>query len=237
MASLSANRKKRVFRAVVREYVETAEPVASGTIVAKYNFGVSPATIRNDMAELEMEGLLEQPHTSAGRVPTEKGYRFYVAEFAGQSRLAERDRRRLQELLAVRSAGGDQGIRDFARGVADLADQTVVFSFGDGRTHITGVANLFRQPESQEAQLLSEVSRAIDDLDRVLDETRRRLTADVEVFIGGENPFGQDLSSVMARLESPEAGPGLFGILGPRRMDYEANMALMRYIREIFSSR
>lgn len=237
MASLSANRKKRVFRAVVREYVETAEPVASGSIVAKYNFGVSPATIRNDMAELEMEGLLEQPHTSAGRVPTEKGYRFYVAEFGGQSRLAERERRRLQELLAARSAGGDRDIKEFARGVADLADQTVVLSFGDGRTYIAGVANLFRQPESREAQLLSEMSRAIDDLDLAFNELRRRLTADVEVFIGGENPFGQDLSSVMARLESPEAGPGLFGILGPRRMDYEANMALMRYIREIFSSR
>jgi len=237
MASSSAERKKRVFRAVVREYVETAEPVASGAIVAKYNFGVSPATIRNDMAELETEGLLEQPHTSAGRVPTEKGYRFYVREFAGQSRLVERDRRRLQELLAARSGGADRDYREFARAVAEMAGETVVFSFGDGRTYIAGVANLFRQPESREAQLLSEMSHAIDGLDRAFSELRLRLTGDVEALIGGENPFGQDLSSVMARLESPEDGSGLFGILGPRRMDYEANMALMRYIREIFSRR
>jgi len=237
MAQPSANRKKRVFRAVVREYIETAEPVASGTIVAKYNFGVSPATIRNDMAELEMEGLLEQPHTSAGRVPTPKGYRFFVEEFAGRSRLVEKEQRRLRELLTARSGSDGQDIREFARAVAALADQTVVFSFGDGRTYITGVANLFRQPESQEARLLSEVSRLIDDLDAVLEELRLRLTSDVEVFIGGDNPFGQDLSSVVARLESPEAGQGLFGILGPRRMDYEANVALMRYIHEIFSSR
>ena len=68
-------RKKKILRAVVDEYVQTAEPVGSKTIARDIGLAVSPATIRNDMAELESLGLLEQPHTSAGRVPTSSGYR------------------------------------------------------------------------------------------------------------------------------------------------------------------
>ncbi|MGE5554428.1 MAG: heat-inducible transcriptional repressor HrcA [Betaproteobacteria bacterium] len=71
-------RKQKVLRAVTVDYIVSAEPVASQTIARKYDLGVSPATIRNDMAELESEGYLRQPHTSAGRIPSDKGYRFYV---------------------------------------------------------------------------------------------------------------------------------------------------------------
>ena len=71
-------RKKTILRAITDDYISTAEPVGSRTIAKKYSLGVSPATIRNEMADLEDEGYLEQPHTSAGRVPSTKGYRFYV---------------------------------------------------------------------------------------------------------------------------------------------------------------
>lgn len=237
MSAAPNERKKRVLRAVVREYIDSAEPVGSGTIVIKYNFGVSPATIRNDMAELEEEGLLEQPHTSAGRVPTERGYRLYVEELAGDSEPPERERRQLAELAAGIDADRTQAIKALARTVADLADQTVVMSFGPGQTYVTGVSNLFRKPEFREADLVSEVSRVFDDLDKVVDDLRDRLNEDVKVFIGEENPFGEDMSSIVARLESSEAGEGLFGIFGPRRMDYDANVALMRFIKEILSRR
>ena len=72
------DRKKRVLQAIVEEYINSAEPVSSGTIVKKHNIQCSSATIRNDMMELEQIGLLDKPHTSAGRVPSPKGYRFYV---------------------------------------------------------------------------------------------------------------------------------------------------------------
>ncbi|HHT73308.1 MAG TPA: heat-inducible transcription repressor HrcA [Firmicutes bacterium] len=72
------DRKSRVLRAVIEDYIETAEPVGSRTIARKHRLGVSPATIRNEMADLEETGYLEQPHVSAGRIPSDKGYRFYV---------------------------------------------------------------------------------------------------------------------------------------------------------------
>ncbi len=71
-------RKEKVLRAIIKDYISTAEPVGSRTIAKKYNLGVSPATIRNEMADLEELGYIEQPHTSAGRVPSERGYRYYV---------------------------------------------------------------------------------------------------------------------------------------------------------------
>lgn len=72
------DRKRKVLRAIIDDYIDTAEPVGSRTIVRRYELGVSPATIRNEMADLELLGYLEQPHTSAGRIPSAKGYRFYV---------------------------------------------------------------------------------------------------------------------------------------------------------------
>ncbi len=89
-----------VLRAVVDDYVATAEPVGSRTIARKYGLGVSPATIRNEMADLEEQGYLEQPHTSAGRVPSSKGYRYYVDYLLSEERLDEGERVRLRAALA-----------------------------------------------------------------------------------------------------------------------------------------
>lgn len=82
------DRKKQILQAVIEEYISAAEPVSSGTIVEKYDLGFSSATIRNDMADLEHEGYLEKPHTSAGRIPSVKGYRFYVDELLNDENIS-----------------------------------------------------------------------------------------------------------------------------------------------------
>ena len=74
------DRKKEILQAIIEEYIQTAEPVSSNAIVQKYNLDYSSATVRNEMADLEKLGFLDKPHTSAGRVPSAKGYRFYVDE-------------------------------------------------------------------------------------------------------------------------------------------------------------
>ena len=80
-------RKKRILQAIVEEYIETAEPVSSGNLVKELE--VSSATIRNEMAELEKIGFLEKPHTSAGRIPSQKGYRYYVDELIRDDKLSK----------------------------------------------------------------------------------------------------------------------------------------------------
>jgi heat-inducible transcriptional repressor len=93
------DRKLEVLRAIVQDYVSTQEPVGSKTLVDRHNLGVSPATIRNDMAVLEEEGYIAQPHTSAGRVPTDKGYRLFVDRLSSIKPLSAAERRAIQQFL------------------------------------------------------------------------------------------------------------------------------------------
>src|SRR5215204_7526773 len=93
-------RKAAILRAVVREYIETAQPVGSGHVAQSPGVQVSPATVRNDMAVLEQEGFLEQPHTSAGRIPTEKGYRFFVDSLDTEPVLARSQRQQVSTFFA-----------------------------------------------------------------------------------------------------------------------------------------
>jgi heat-inducible transcriptional repressor len=82
-------RKKEILKTIINEYIVTAQPIGSRTLARNYNFGVSSATIRNEMADLEAAGYLEQPHKSAGRVPSDKGYRFYVDSLMDLKGLSE----------------------------------------------------------------------------------------------------------------------------------------------------
>jgi heat-inducible transcriptional repressor len=93
------DRKLDVLRAIVQDYVATREPVGSKALVERHNLGVSPATIRNDMAVLEEEGYIAQPHTSAGRIPTDKGYRLFVDRLTEIKPLSPAERRAIQTFL------------------------------------------------------------------------------------------------------------------------------------------
>ena len=96
---MSDDRRLAVLRAIVEDYVATQEPVGSRALVERHRLGVSPATIRNDMAALEEEGLIAQPHTSAGRVPTDKGYRLFVDRLAAVKPLSPAERRAIATFL------------------------------------------------------------------------------------------------------------------------------------------
>ena len=227
------NRKLRVLEAIVREYLKSAEPVGSGTLVEKYSLQVSSATIRNDMADLTEHGLLEQPHTSAGRRPTEQGYRVFVREFVGEGERLVDDL--VQQIIAATcemAQRRETAARDFARYMAQLTGETVFVSFGDGSAYLTGMSNLFSKPEFREPGLVREFSDMFDRFDELAADMLQHMDRELVVMIGDENPFCSHLSSVVAKWESEDALVGLFGVIGPTRMDYELNVGLMRTIRE-----
>src|SRR5881392_126190 len=93
------DRKLDVLRAIIEDYVSTNEPVGSKTLVERHQLGVSPATVRNDMATLEDEGYITQPHTSAGRVPTDKGYRLFVDRLSSVKPLTPAEQRAIHSFL------------------------------------------------------------------------------------------------------------------------------------------
>lgn len=119
-------RKMRILQAITDDYITTAEPVGSRTIARKYGLGVSPATIRNEMSDLEELGYLEQPHTSAGRVPSDKGYRFYVDVLMDPAEISEETREWLREEMAARSRAMEQMIHRAARILSFLTHYTSV---------------------------------------------------------------------------------------------------------------
>ena len=106
-----SERQQNILRLVVQEYIKTANPVGSHTIVTIYSLGVSSATIRNDMAVLESSGYLMQPHTSAGRVPTEAGYRYFVEKLMEQVELPTEDQRLISHQFHQTRLDLDQWLR------------------------------------------------------------------------------------------------------------------------------
>ncbi|NCB64169.1 MAG: heat-inducible transcription repressor HrcA [Clostridia bacterium] len=131
-----SDRKKRILRAIIENYIETAEPVGSKSISSTPGLDVSPATIRNEMADLETLGLLEQPHTSAGRIPSSKGYRIYVNELMTDYRLSVQETHSLNEALRLKMRELDQVIDQAGRIVSQLTHYPA-FALASGRSRVT----------------------------------------------------------------------------------------------------
>lgn len=113
-------RKQRVLRAVIDDYIESAEPVGSRTLARKYDLGVSPATIRNEMADLEMLGYLEQLHTSSGRIPSSKGYRFYVDGLIPPKPVSDEEKARIDKWYRARVRRIEEVFQETARIISQV---------------------------------------------------------------------------------------------------------------------
>jgi len=131
-----SERKKRILRAVIESYIQNAEPVGSKAVARWANLNVSAATIRNEMAELAELGYLEQPHTSAGRVPSPKGYRLYVNELMEEYKLSLQETERINQALQMKMRALDQVIDEVGRVVARLT-QYPAFALAAGPEKMT----------------------------------------------------------------------------------------------------
>ena len=130
-------RKASILRAVVEEYIETAQPVGSSHLVKAANVAVSPATVRNEMAVLEREGYLVQPHTSAGRIPTDKGYRFFVDHLTGPGTLAPAQRQMVRTFFNTAHGELEQMLHDTSRLLSLLTDYAAVVAVAPAREEAT----------------------------------------------------------------------------------------------------
>lgn len=224
------DRKQLLLKAIIEEYVREAEPIGSKVLVEKYHLDYSPATARNEMMALEDEGYIMHPHTSAGRVPTEKGYEFYTAHFMKEGTLTRTQEESMKRAISATSAS-DASVKQVAKSVADVTDEAVFVGFGAGDFYYTGLSNLFRKPEFGDVNLVINMSETIDHLDTVVADLFHRLR-DLEVLIGRNNPFGRECSVVVAPY-TYRSTHGILGILGPMRMDYGTNFRALTMSREL----
>src|SRR3989338_1761951 len=236
-------RQKSILDAVIQEYIDTAFPVASSRIVDKFRLPYSSATVRNELIALDKTGFLEQPHTSAGRRPTEKGYRFYIEEyFDGDELLEKNERVILSEIFSARggSAYGRQQnteeefLKLLARTVSEISRSfTVAGLYENDMFYKTGISEAFDEQEFEDKNTLKEFSGLSDFIDEeIRNMFEQKDFKKPKAFVGKENPikearnYGMIVSSVM----TPQKRETIIAILGPKRMDYRKNLSLFEYV-------
>lgn len=224
-------RQAKLLAAIIEQYAEIAAPV--GSIILAKLFGVSSATIRAEMAVLEERGYIAQPHTSAGRVPTDKGYRFYVNQINDvpsldddTPKLLDRSARAIDARVATYSDRTDRAIRSAVDSLVEITHNLGLATIGD-QLYMNGMGNLFSQPEF--AANPEQVARLIDNLEPWLREAAPN--EPLNVFIGAENPIGKSsqASLIISRFRSPYSDNSYIGVLGPTRQDYAKVMRLVRH--------
>lgn len=233
------DRKFRILKAIIESFISSAEPVGSKYLLDKIDMDVSPATVRNDMAWLEKQGLLYQPYTSAGRVPTTQGFRMYVDELMGEMHAAAVAQRDIAVNAIQRQVADDR----IYYAVSLLARTCANVSFASlpphGKTYYLGLSNMLQTPEFTSSVEASTVVKVLEDQEQFL-ELLSQLPLDetIKVFIGEENilPEIQSCSLIATLFEAPGgAGTGVIGILGPKRMNYAFNMSALEHVRDELS--
>lgn len=228
------DRKSALISAIIKEHVVSGQTVASKTLVDNHDFSLSPATIRHEMAHLEKDGYIYQPHTSAGRIPTEKGWKYYIENFLKDIELSKKDKEFLDQALAEQGLSYESAIKNVAKGLAELSKDAVFIGFNTDSFYYTGLSHLFRQPEFQKIDLVQHMSEVVDHLDEVIKDLFDDID-EVRVLVGSDNPFGKECSSIVGKYKYGQDQEGLFGILGPMRMNYDNNLALINYVKELFA--
>jgi heat-inducible transcriptional repressor len=221
------DRQAKILAAIVEEYAEVASPVGS-SLMAKV-FNVSSATIRAEMAELERLGFINQPHTSAGRVPTDKGYRFYVNNLAVQADTAAE--KRGERALTARVEGGglpERTIRNAVDTLVELTHNLGLATIGN-QLYMAGLSNLFGQPEFIGGAQVQQVARLLDNLEPWLKEVAPN--EPLSVYIGAENPIGRSAQCtlIISKFRSPYSDQSYIGVLGPTRQSYRDVMGLVEH--------
>ncbi|MDO8425149.1 MAG: hypothetical protein Q7T01_01385 [bacterium] len=225
------NRQVTILFEVISAYVEAAEPVSSGEI-ARRGVDASPATIRAELAALEAQGYLVQPHTSAGRAPTPAAYELYVEHIQQQAaRIAAERVERFARLIAEVAADVRLAGHAIARALASEARQAVVVGIAHGDAYATGLSYVVVQPEFHDRETLYAFTAGFDDLDNTIAVIDAQLTGDAAAILGDGNPFGGQCGTVAGHLALPEGHRLTIGIAGPMRMAYDRQFELLRDIR------
>lgn len=223
-------RKKKVLKRIVEEYIKKARPISSGTLAKKDFPKISSATLRNEMLDLTKIGLLYQPHTSAGRVPTLEGFRFFLENFLHEDKVLPLAEDFFSETEKQESEARKK-MKNLAKKLAETSQEAVVIAFSREDFYYTGLSYLFQQPEFSDITLVHSLSETIDHLDEKMKKIFDKIE-EMKVLIGDKNPFGDHCATIFDRVKI-DSQKVIIGLLGPLRMDYKKNIALIKSIKKL----
>lgn len=241
------DRRALVLALVVREHVRNAQPVASSALARRYRLGCSPATIRAEMAALEDAGLLTHPHTSAGRVPTIAGYRFFVEHLMTRAGLAEGDRRAIRRQFRHAGWEPERWMRLSAAVMARLSGAAGLVAVvpaavarpsrldDDRRIYHAGLAQILDEPEFADTTRLRGVVEILENGQGLAPICADLPREGVRVLLGGEPPLEDvpHITLVLARFGDDAEPGGVLGVVGPTRMAYERAVPAVGYVARL----
>ncbi|MCD4705497.1 hypothetical protein K8R61_00260 [bacterium] len=224
------SRKSQLLNYTVRNYIKTAQPVGSNLLLKKLGLDLSSATIRNDLMDLESSGYIYQPYTSAGRVPTEQGYKFWIKSFLKDRELKRTKKEFLENIKKEFEKDKEKSIKELAKAIASMSKMAVIVGFSRDSTYYTGISYLFSQPEFQKHELICAISEVVDGLEKSIPDLFDKIEKDkIITLVGSDNPFSNECSVIAVDFGKD----GLFSLLGPIRMDYEENRAIINFFKKI----
>lgn len=228
-------RQQSILTAVIEEYIDSALPVGSQLIAEKYGFDLSPATIRSEMIDLSREGFLFQPHTSAGRIPTGKAYRFFVDFLIDDKSFDSREEMKIRREFKKMKKMSDKILRSAVKFLSLKSNNFAAAILDDfEECYKAGAARLFEEPEFQDSGRTSNILKILDDFEDYAREFKESFFAEpsFKIYIGKENPISKmsDLAMIVG-----EYNDGFLTIIGPQRMDYNRNISLIKLVREMLS--
>lgn len=231
-----SSRKEAILEAIVREYTETNIPVSSLVLVGKYEFPYSTATIRAEMAELERLGYLTHPHTSAGRLPTEMGYRYFVDMIAEEKALLAPESIVAKKRIFSMNDHYEKKVETASKVLSELT-RNIAFSGFSGEIFSSGLGHLFSQPEFVDPYKALKAAELVDNLGTLIEELPTEF--DTEVYIGSESPIGKGAgcSLVVSQFRTPDGGHGYLGVVGPIRMGYGKSIAAIKEVRKVLEEK
>lgn len=229
-------RQIQILKSLIEEYIETADPVGSETLEKKHNLSASPATIRNEMVRLTDLGYLKKPHTSAGRIPTPQGMKFYVKQLMKEKELSVAEEVALKERVWDYREQEARFLKEAVRSLAEKTRALAVATTQNGEMYAAGYANILDMPEFYDIDITKNLLTALDEI-----ETFKAICAvpqddeDIYVLVGEdlaprlEGPYG----FVFTKYHTPLNETGEIGVLGPSRLPYTSVVPVVRYFGDL----
>ncbi len=232
------SRKKSILNSAINRYIKNALPVASDDISEE--FDLSSATIRNIFSELEESGYLKHPYTSSGRIPTNKGYRYYVDFLIQQMELMDDEKQRILKDCKRKMHRLDDALENTSEVISEITHYTGIVSFLEwqDRLFYKGISRIIDQPEFKDADKIRLLIKLMEDKSRLLDIVNRDYTGKVKVYIGNELgwPEMESYSLIVTTYKLKNQPYGRLAVLGPMRMEYNHIIPALEYISDVLTN-
>ena len=232
-----SKRQSSILNCLVTEFIKTSMPVSSAQLKEKYKLGVSPATIRIELAVLENKGYVCHPHTSAGKIPADKGIRFFINSLE-KTNISEKEKMRFYKRLEPFYSDRNRMAREAARLLSEVAQAASLVILPDHSAFHSGVSNLLAQKDLLEMKEIFKMVDLIDNFDEHF-ELFSQNEPEVKVYIGQENPIDNkaQYAMIVSNYNLFNWGKGILTVFGPQRLYYDKVLPTMEYVSAILEGK